>query len=199
MLRFSNKPDSIFLLLIDRAIHDVIGQIEMDDDPAEQQEVFECLMPASSRLFDVAGAKVQLEALRLASGDEQLYKPTDYHWLLLYEVLEAYCEGFNSLPHGPLHEKYGIERLDFGFIAEAFFWDTDFLDSNLPDIPLELRQLMDVSPETFGLTAGLKPHPEELELKICDEEMVKEFEEHPDTIFVLGSKAYPSLSNEYGN
>ena len=195
MLRFAAKPDKIFLLLLDQAIQDAIGQLEIHDDPAEQQEALEDLMPASSRLFDVAGAKEQLGALRLACNGETLYKPTDYHWLLLYETLEAFCEVFNRVPHGPLYEEYGIERLDFGFVADAFFWDTDFLDSDLPDMPLELRQMMDVSPETFGLTAGLKPHPEELVLEVCAEELVKAFEEHPDTIFVPGSKEYPSRSD----
>lgn len=199
MLRFANKPDKIFLVLLDEAIEEAIGELEMDDDPTEQLDTLQSFMPASSRLYDVAGAKKQLGALRLASDDEKLYKPTDYHWLLLYESLGAYCEDFNIVPHGPLHAEHGIERLDFGFIADVFFWDNDFLDSNLPNVPLELRQMMDVSPETFGLTAGLKPHPEELVLELCDEELVRQFEEYPETIFIPGSKEYPSLSDEHDN
>ena len=59
--------------------------------------------------------------------------------------------------------------------------------------------MMDVSPETFGLTAGLKPHPEELGLEECDDELVNEFEDDPDTLFVAGSREYPSLSDPQEN
>lgn len=111
-----------------------------------------------------------------ALSETGLLLPTDYHWLLLYEVLEVYSEGFNDMPHGRLCERFGIEHIDFHLLIEMFFWDNDFLGEEIPDLALETRQRLDISPETFGLTVGMKPHPEELALKVCEAEMVKEWE-----------------------
>lgn len=196
MLRFASKPDLIFLLLINQAIEDAIGHIEFDDDPAEQQEALDSLMPHSAKLYDVAGVKTQLALLKAAIGKAELYQPTDYHWLLLYEVLDAYCADFNETPHGILFAGYGLERLEIDHLADVFFWDTDFLDAQIPMMSLDAREVMDISPETFGLTAGLKPHPEELELERCEDELAKDFGEDPCVMFVPGSKVYPSHSDE---
>ena len=57
-----------------------------------------------------------------AAATTELYQPTDYHWLLLYEALETYCSEFNERPDGPLYAGYGIERLDFGALVDLFFW-----------------------------------------------------------------------------
>ena len=67
-----------------------------------------------------------------------------------------------------------------------------FLGDEIPDLPLEARQRLDISPETFGLTAGMKPHPEELVLKMCDSELVRPFDAEDSTTFVPGSTSYPS-------
>ena len=199
MLRFATKPDHIFLIVLDQAIENVLGMLELDDDPAEQQETFQGVMPRSAKLFDAAQATTQLAALKTASEASDLYQPTDYHWLLLYEALELYGSEFNARPDGLLHAGYGIERLDFDALIDLFFWDTDFLDEHLPLIPLEARQQLDISPETFGLTAGMKPHPDELRLKLCDAELVKTFDGEQCVTFLPGSKDYPSLPDVHAN
>ena len=43
-------------------------------------------------------AKHELRALQAAVAETVLYKPTDYHWLLLYEVLEVYSDGAMRCP-----------------------------------------------------------------------------------------------------
>ncbi len=124
-------------------------------------------------------------------NSDTLYKPTDYHWLLLYECLRSYCDYFNDERIGDLYKLHQIESIDFGGLIECYFWDTDFLNDDIPNVSLEVRQMMGVSSETFGLTAGMKPHPDELTLAVCNVEMVDEFKEHRDTIFIPGSKLYP--------
>jgi hypothetical protein len=199
MLRFATKPDRIFLTILTQAIEEVLGSLELDDDPAERQETFQGLMPRSAALFGATEATAQLAALKTASATTELYQPTDYHWLLLYEALEIFCLEFNESPDGLLYAGYGIERLDFDALIDLFFWDTDFLDPHLSELPLEARELLDISPETFGLTAGLKPHPEELVLELCGEEIVKAFEEQRCVTFLPGSKDYPSLPDLHAN
>jgi len=199
MLRFATKPDTVFPVFLHDAIEGTLDEIELDPSPEEQQEAFEALMPSSAKVFGFQEAKQQLRALHTALAETALYKPTDYHWLLLYELLELYSEGFNNMPHGRVCEAFGIQHIDFDLLVELFFWDNDFLDVDIPDMPLEARQHMGISPETFGLTAGMKPHPEELVLKICDVEMVKEFEAQGCVVFLPGSATYPSCSDVQTN
>lgn len=190
MLRFQTTPDSPFLDILDEAINETLGTIDMEADlPEEQQESFRDEMPRSSTFFTPQEAKQQLEVLQRASRANELYQPTDYHWLLLYEVLDHYCALFNDDPCGMPLEKYGIKRLDIGFMVDLFFWDTDFLDDGIADMPLVARKALDVSPETFGLAMGLKPHPEELALKLHE----SADEEPPEGYFIQGSNEYPSL------
>ena len=192
MLRFATKPDTVFTKLLREACPEAIGHTELEDDPAEQRDALENLLPRTSKLFDVPGLKAQLIALNAASAASELYQPTDYHWLLLYEVLDAYCLEFNEAPRGPLFTEFGIERIDFDHLVDVFFWDTDFLDPHIPSMSLESRELLDISSETFGLTAGLKPHPEELVIEMCKEEIVREFEDDPCELYMKGSKEYPT-------
>jgi hypothetical protein len=176
MLRFASKPDEIFLMPLEEAVQDMLGELDLNDDPAEQQETIECSMPHSSKLFTPQQVKNQLTALRIASADSKLLQPTDYHWLLLYECLDYYCTGFNEMPDGPLKEAHGIERIDFDSVASIFFWDTDFIDENV------------------GLATRGRPSPEDLVLTPCDEGQYQEFnEEECDELFMPGAKVYPSF------
>jgi hypothetical protein len=196
MLRFASKPDHLFVLLLDEALAQAIVDLTLGDS-SEQQDVLAALMPTSAKLFDVAGVTAQLRVLTDALAKTELYQPTDYHWLLLYEVLDAYCLQFNDVACGPVFSRYGIEHIEFDYLVDVFFWDTDFLDVHIPDLSLEAREAMDVSPETFGLTSGMKPHPEELQLELCDDELAKDFHEDPCVMYVSGSREYPSLSEEH--
>lgn len=193
MLRFANKPDEIFLALLDDAITETLEVVlGFDDEPEEQEDAFKCHMPRSSALFTWQEAKSELAKLQKASIDECLYQITDYQWLLLYEALRSYCEAFQDMPWGDPYDKYGIEEIDFGWVIESFFWDTDFLMDDIPGLSLEQRQSLGVSSEAFGLTSGMKPHAEELAIKECTEKQNEQFEQTIGFYFTPGSKKYPS-------
>ena len=54
MLRFANKPDEIFLILIDETIEDFLDELEgFNDDPTEQEEIIKASMPRSAALFTI--------------------------------------------------------------------------------------------------------------------------------------------------
>jgi len=87
---------------------------------------------------------------------------------------------------------YEIGRIDFDYLVDAFFWDTDFLIG--PEL-LELsadqrRRQLGFSNEAFSIAAGLKPHPSELEIRpVADPDWRGEDDEVPAD-GVIG--AYPS-------
>ena len=87
-----------------------------------------------------------------------------------------------------INEKYGIEAIDFDWIIAVFFWDTDFLDDNIGRLSLEQRQALRVSPETFGLSLGMKPHPEELALKIVRDDPSNDDHQETNNSLTRGSK-----------
>ena len=195
MLRFANKPDDIFVLLINEAIEDMISYLEMDEDVNERQDALRASMPRSSALFDAADVMAQLGTLRECLNADKLYQPSDYHWLLLYECLRSYCDYFNDEHPGDVYQLHHIESIDFEWLIDSYFWDTDFLSDDIPHLTVAQRKELGISSETFGLTADMKPHPEELEIEVCSTEIVKEFEGPPVSLFTPGSKEYPSQMN----
>jgi hypothetical protein len=199
VLRFANKPDDIFVLLINEAIEDMISYLEMDEDVDERQDALRASMPRSSALFDAADVMAQLGTLREFLNADKLYKPSDYHWLLLYECLRSYCDYFNDEHPGDVYKVHHIESIDFAWLIDYYFWDTDFLSDDIPNLTVEQRRGLGVSSETFGLTAGLKPDSEELKLTACDAELLQEFQGPPISLFTPGSKEYPSTADPQDN
>jgi hypothetical protein len=172
MLRFTEKPDEIFLTILREAIDEESGYIENSmGDP----EFFKGSYPFSSRHFTPALALQTLERLRAASEAEELYNLTDYHWELLYEVLRGYTSYFNDdAATSQLPEKYGIKEINFEGMIAKFFWDTDFMQDadSLLGLTSEQKEALGFSKEMFGMAQGLllSPNPEELQLKLVEEE-----------------------------
>ena len=48
MLRFANKPDRVFIFLVNEAIDDMLCYVEMDDGLVERQDALNAYMPRSS-------------------------------------------------------------------------------------------------------------------------------------------------------
>jgi hypothetical protein len=172
MLRFARKPDRVFRVILHGALEirrDMIA--ELVDFPARGREEYPAAFPALARFFAPEAALDVLDRLLQASKARTLYQLTDYHWLVLHDCLEAFCDLHNDSARdsrsgthrvGP----YAIGRIDFEAILDRFFWDTDFLAG--PELleltPEQRREQLGYSDETFGIAAGLAPHPDELRL-----------------------------------
>jgi hypothetical protein len=124
-----------------------------------------------ARFFRRKDAVELVEQLLTASKEPTLYQITDFHWLILYAALKAYCDDHNDmardsergvLPVGP----YEIGEIDFDYIVDRFFWDLDFLagEDLLSLSPNQRRHQLGISDETYSIAAGLKPHPDELRI-----------------------------------
>ncbi len=190
MIHFSTKPDPIFLALVNHAIDETVGRYLSFDDPRDQEDWLCAGMPRSARFFAGPEAKQHLLDLQNALNDGGLHEISKYHWLLLYECLETFCQEFNEQPSGVVAEHHGIQRVVFRKLINLFFWDIDFLDDNIAKMTHQQRQMM-IFPETFGLSAGFKRHPQELTIKRCDEKLTREFDGRPPIPFQSGSKEYP--------
>jgi hypothetical protein len=157
-------------------------------DLYEDHEAWATAYPLSSACFTRELARrVLLELLETLDAAD-LYVPTDYHWLLVYECLKEQIALFNDGPvpsvvtrlrtlasdqdtaylHLPKPSRgtAGVS-IDFDEFIEVYFWDTDFLmDVGLLDhLAPEAKQQLGLSREVFGMTHALAPHPDELILK----------------------------------
>ena len=196
MIRLAAKPDCIFSQLINSAITDIADNYLNFGDPRDQEDWLCAAMPRGARFFTAPQAKEQLLAIQKVYQDDRLYEPTKYHWLLMYECLETFAQTFNEQPVGWLVQDYGICRIDFSSLIRLFFWDTTFLSDHLAKMSRQESRTMLIWPETVGLTAGFKTHPDELSLSECAEEITKEFKARKELpAWSAGSRVYPSASN----
>jgi len=171
MLRFHTTSDEVFQLILREALDVALDDIRVSAEAGNED--VQDVLPNASKVFDAQTALPVLERLRTCSDAPVLYKPTDYHWLLLYDVLKEYCGLFNEMPLDlEVYKVYGITTIDFGTLVDVFFWDDDFLVSarEMLALTLEQRQQLDFNPETFGLAQGFRPHVEELEFKRVQDE-----------------------------
>ena len=196
MIRFARKPDSVFTELIDCAITEVVENYLTFDNPRDQEDWLCASMPRGARFFTASQAKEQLLAIQKINHDDRLYQLTKYHWLLLYECLETFSQGFNEQPVGWLAKKYGIQYIDFRALVQLFFWDTSFLQDHLAKMSLQESRTMLIWPETIGLTAGFKTHPDELAFIVCNDALAREFEaQKAAPTWSLDSHSYPCVSS----
>jgi hypothetical protein len=101
--------------------------------------------------------------------------PTDYHFLILHEVLELQISHHNNWVSAcgqPL--AFGsvlLGHVDFDFVRD-YFWDEDFLldPEVMASLSEEQKAALGFNQETFALVQGLKPHPQKLEVQEVDAE-----------------------------
>lgn len=193
MIRLARKPDSMFTDLLDSAITQIVGDYLTVDNPRDQEDWLCASMPRGARFFTAAQAREQLLAIQKIYHDDRLYQMTKYHWLLLYECLETFAQGFNEQPVGWLAKKYGIEQIDFHRLVQLFFWDTSFLMDHLAKMSRQETRTMLIWPESIGLTAGFKTHPDELAFMLCDEALTKAFDAKIEVpAWSVPSRSYPA-------
>lgn len=193
MLRFQYNPDIIFTKIISLACEEGIDYIVDADD-------FACSFPHASRNLSVNTAIEILKELKKKNEDYYLWELNDYHYCVIYDLLEYFCAVQNDLTKDSKEpilvvDKCKIYELDFNEIVEHYFFDEDFLlDRNLfLNMTEELKDQMGFSKETFGVIMGLKVHPDELKIKLFKKGKYIPVEPE-EFLYEKGSKRYPSLA-----
>jgi hypothetical protein len=205
MLRFQETPDRIFIEILkasmEIAIDVITDLISYSENPKVAKSELRSILPLAARVFNPVVALKTIRDMLQKLLSPELYYLNDYHYLLLYDTLQLYSGLHNNLVRtaGSKSEKnaaakigpYHIEKIDFDLLETLYFYDTDFLFD--PEVMLSLgeeeRKGMAFNPETFAITQGLAPHPEELVLK----EMIGETYEEPEISQHFGpdSRCYP--------
>lgn len=134
-----------------------------------------------------------------------LFHMNNYHFLILYDTLQHYCEIRNDMVRtsDDLREKekltviggVQIEVINFDDLIAVYFFDIDFLldTETVIGLGLDKRSLLGIHNETFGISQGLSPHPEELKLVADDYDRYDPAEQ--PLLWSEKSKGYPDLKS----
>ncbi len=174
---------------------------ESDPDGALSREDFANFFPAAGKVFPPRLAVETLRNLLRCLDRPEIYYLNDYHYLLLFDVLNFLSEIHNDRVSMARNERdrkealfvdpFFIEKIDFDQIVELYFFDIDFLTSPevMLNIPTWFKQTY--NPEAFALSQGMLPHPEELSLKVDTIEDPLEYKIAPPKYLGPESKVYP--------
>lgn len=166
-------------------------------------------MANAGRVFNPETALKTLKRMLHCHKGPGLYNLNDYHYLLLYDSLEYFCNIHNDMvrtaPNAREKKKASriagvhIERIDFDDLIGIYFFDIDFLmdEDVVMNLRLEQRKGMGIHNEAFAISQGLAPHPEEL--KIREEKDEKPVLSIQSRFWGPSSRVYPDLEEEVKN
>ena len=205
MLRFQTLPDKPFMAIVTKSIEMMLEQIEEFifevEDEHEGKSNFKWLLPNVSRVFNIQTAFNTLRKMLECLERPSMYHINDYHYLLLYDTLDHFCAVHNDMIKHINNPKekdeysmigdYYIEMIRFNDIVDIYFFDTDFLSDSktMLELGMDARKDMSLSNESFAISQGLAPHPEELKIKMYKKE--KAVIQEPSDFFGPKSKIYP--------
>jgi hypothetical protein len=174
--------------------------LEVSDDQVRDfgENYWVTAFPRSARAFTRPQAGELFTTLLDALAAPELYQPTDYHWMLIYEAMHGEVDVLNDLQipsvNAELARLWRTQdrhylavrrgrgkqrprvRIDFDAFLHVYFWDLDFLmaPDALDGLTPDQKRGLDPNPELFGLLHGLTPAPEELRLTVVPSDATEE-------------------------
>jgi hypothetical protein len=213
MLRFQSHPDKVFTAILKDGIglmmDEIHDAVSFANSKEEVSENLKPLLPNAGKVFNPETAFNTLREMLVCLQRPELYYLNDYHYLLIYDMLSNVCDLHNAAVRDTETQEdrieisqigdYYIEELLFDEMIDLFFYDTDFLfdSEDMLKLGLEGRNEIAVNKETFAITQGLAPHPEELKIKVHKGEKAIVLDSSP--YFGSKSKVYPDFNYKKGS
>ena len=120
MLRFAENPDVIFTQILDYAFEHAIdlmirNHIEEQFDPDQWETQFQ----HASKVFSPRTAMTTVKELQKGHKDKSsLWELNDYHYCLLYDILEDFCAFKNDTARD--------SAIPIAIIDDIKIWEVDF-------------------------------------------------------------------------
>ncbi len=182
MLRFHKAPDRIFMAILQESLELMIDQINAvkligHNEEARAYEL-SSLLPNACTVFNYRTAIKTLKRMLACHKRPGLYNLNDYHYLILYDTLLNFCEIHNEMVRVSAgtdarkrETKVGafyIEKIDLVTLIGVYFYDVNFLldAETVMDLSIEKRKELGIQDQTFSISQGLAPHPEELKVTV---------------------------------
>ncbi len=207
MLKFQTNPDRVFTMIINESMSLMIDQLrEMEENLSDTgyTRSLEDLLPDAYRVFNIQSALHTLRLILRCHCENVVYCMNDYHFLILYDTLQYYCDVHNDMVRtaDDVNDKEDlsliggvqIEEIDFDNIIGMFFFDIDFLldTKTVTGLGLDGRKMLGIHNEAFGISHGLNPHSEELALRADEYDRYDPAEQ--DQLWSESSKVYPDMN-----
>ena len=181
MLRFQNYPDKIFMAILTAGMEMMIDQIRellaVHRKNEEGAITLASLMPNAAGVFVPETALKTLKKMLQCHTGPGLYYLNDYHYLLLYDTLESFCNLHNDMvriaPNAREKNRASriagvhIEKINFDDLVDIYYFDIDFLMDKdvVMNLGLDMRKGLGIQDETFAISQELAPHPDELAVR----------------------------------
>ncbi len=170
MLRVAYPPDPVFTAILHAALEETRDSIADILEDA-RHEWWSTRHPLIAACFTPELARDVIDRLLVASQDIAVHELSEYHWILLYESLQVFCDVHNDYarqkPNGMLQVgPYRVGQIDFNNLLDLYFEDLDILTE--PEVLERLgpdgRREVGMGDEVFSIAHGLPPHPDEVRL-----------------------------------
>jgi hypothetical protein len=206
MLKFQTHPDRVFTDILQESMSLMVDQLRIMEEKLlnnGKHRDIQILLPNAETVFNVGTALNTLRRMLHCHWENVVFCMNSYHFLILYDVLQHYCDIRNDmlLTADGVREKeelsmiagVRIEKIDFDGLVALYFFDIDFLldSETVSDLGLDKRAMLGIQNETFGISQGMSPHPEELELS-ADEHDRHDPAEQP-LLWSESSTVYPDM------
>jgi len=196
MFKFANNPDKIFTKVLELMFQYSIERVGDCEDSYE----LECFLPHASRNLSKEIIRDLLSQFIQCNRDDSLWELNDYHFCLIYDLLKDFSDVQNGLARESnepilVIDSCKIFELDFDVLVDHYFFDEDFLTEKeiFLSMNCDMKRQMGYSSETCGVIMGLKPHPDELKIKLYKKNQF--FPEWPlSEFYKYGSRIYPNQS-----
>jgi hypothetical protein len=182
MLNFSTKPDKIFTKILTDSLEKAVGKLKQFG-----KKELKDILPHASKVFDVKTAIKTMERLIVCTKSSGVYDINDYHYVLIYDALQDYCDIEEKFEYVPGTK---IGKVDFSSLIFFYFHDIDFLLSK--EKVLNPAAIETICTETVALVLGKKPGPDELEIKLLKKEQYCLDDEGP--LYGPETTVYPDSS-----
>jgi len=196
MILLALPQDDVMTHILEDALSLFVDELREVVGIEREEKRWRVTHPLAARCFTPETASSTAQRLREISKEPDYYRVNDYHLLLLYDCLEAFCEIFNDIarerPDGFYHVgPYAFREIDFESLVDHFFWDTDFLmpPEVVAGLGGKLREELGMDERIFGLSQGWEPHPEELQVERVGADDLPYFPAEP--LYRPGSTRYP--------
>lgn len=194
MLYFEARPDRAFREIVLTGLELIGDTLELAMNSDKDMEDF--FSVSVCKIFSREELLAQLKKLHKAHLSGRIYSLTYYHLLVLHDIISIVVDMHNDLQtpdDDSLFSALMIKQIDLDQLFDSYFPDTDFLFSaaDFDRLALSDKEALGFSDEIFGIVHGMKPNPDELEMKPVEQD---ESWKAPD-IYKPG-EAYPFFRDE---
>lgn len=171
MILFALPQDDVMSHILENALGLLVAELQQSVE-CKDDAFWRSGYPLAERCFATETALRTAQQLLEISREPDCYRITDYHWLLLYDSLESFCELCNDEarqePDGRCRiGPYAFRKIDFDNLVELYFWDNDFLMpfGVVGRLGGKRREQLGIDDHVFGISQGWDPHPDELRVE----------------------------------